>query len=297
MKASFIGCNGYIGRHLSAFLIEKGWLINGYDVEDHSKTQLSSYIPLNLEDKKQIGKIDTSVDFIFYFSGITGTIKGFENFEQYIDINEKGLLYVLDLMRSSKSQARIIFPSSRLVYKGVKNKKLKEDAKKEFKTIYSLNKWFGEQVIQQYNIYFGLNYNIFRICVPYGNVFDDGYSYGTIGFFLNKAKVKEDIILFGDGKQKRTFTHVQDICLQIFQTIEHESSINTIFNIDGETFSLNEIAGKIAKKFNINVRYKDWDYLDKKLETGDTIFDGEKINMFSNKLKITFNQWLDQISI
>ena len=31
MKAVVIGCNGYIGKHLSAFLIEKGWLIYGYD--------------------------------------------------------------------------------------------------------------------------------------------------------------------------------------------------------------------------------------------------------------------------
>lgn len=293
MKAVVIGCNGYIGKHLCSFLLKNKWDVYGYDKGEYSSIPALHYSPLDLLQKDQINKIDTQVSHIFYFSGITGTSRGYDEYEKYIDVNEKGLLHLLDRMRNTKSKARIIFPSTRLIYKGIKNVALHEDSEKEFKTIYALNKWFGEQVIQQYSNYFGIQYNIFRICVPYGNLFTDSYSYGTVGFFLNKAKMKENIVLFGTGEQKRTFTHVEDICLQIYNTLLHSLSQNQIYNINGETFSLKEIAQKIAEKLYIDIEYREWPQMDEKLESNDTIFDATRIKkIISNPLKNTFEKWL-----
>lgn len=296
MKAAVIGCNGYLGKHLSEFLIEKGWFIYGYDTSEKPMMPISKYQSIDISRKDQIKKIEMSIDYIFYFSGITGTANGYQNYEKYIDINEKGLLHLLDMMKQSRSKARIIFPSTRLIYKGVTDKELDENAEKEFKTIYSLNKWFGEQVIQQYGNYFKIKYNIFRICVPYGNLFSNEYSYGTVGFFLSKAVADENIVLYGTGDQKRTFTHVEDICLQIYHSILNPLSGNRIFNIAGETFSLKEVAQKIAFKYDIQIEFKDWPEIDKKIESGDTIFDAKEIQSLINKpLKYSFEKWLSKL--
>lgn len=293
MKAIVIGCNGYIGRHLCAFLIDKGWSIFGFDISESSLIPITKYQTLDITQKDQLEKIDMELDFIFYFSGITGTLNGYDKYETYIDINEKGLINLLSQIRQSKSEARIIFPSTRLVYKGIKNKELDENAEKEFKTIYALNKWFGEQVIQQYSNYFNLKYTIFRICVPYGNIFANEYSYGTIGFFLNKAMSNENIVLFGTGQQKRTFTHIEDICLQIYYSIMNPLSENRIFNIAGESFSLDEIAHRISTKYHTGIEYQVWPELDKQLESGDTIFDASQIQLLIQMpLKNKFDNWL-----
>lgn len=294
MKAIVIGSNGYLGKHLSAFLIEKGWFIYGFDMSTSSLIPISKYQTIDISKKNQLNKVDlTSIDYLFYFSGLTGTLNSFDKYESYIDINEKGLLHLLDKIRFSKSKLRIIFPSSRLIYKGVKNTELGESAEKEFKTIYALNKWFGEQAIQHYNNYFNLNYNIFRICIPYGNLFTKAYSYGTVGFFLGKALSNENIVLYGTGEQKRTFTHVEDICLQIYNSIQNPESINRIFNIAGESFSLFEVAMKIAKKYDVKVLHQKWPELDRKLESGDTIFNAEQIKKLTvEPLKNTFDDWL-----
>jgi UDP-glucose 4-epimerase len=298
MKALVIGSNGYIGRHLCYFLLNMKWVVIGYDRESISSINLTNYYSLNILDKIQISKIDLDFDYIFFFSGITGTIRGYEEFEQYIDINEKGLLNVLDWMRKNKSIARIIFPSTRLVYKGVKNIKLGEGAEKEFKTIYALNKWFGEQVIQQYNNYFGINFNVFRICIPYGNFFDDNYSYGTVGAFLKKAKAGEDLVLYGTGEQKRTFTHIEDLCLQIVHTIEQPITNNNIYNIEGETFSLYEIAIFISNKFKLKIKFVEWPEIEKKFETGDTIFLANRINkILKYQLKNSFEKWVANLDL
>lgn len=299
MRAVVIGCNGYIGKHLAKFLHDKKWEVFGYDLNPAAvNVEMTKYSSFDLLKKEQMQTIIPDIDFIFYFAGLTGTIKAYEEYETYIDLNEKGILHILNWMRESNTKARLIFPSTRLVYKGEKNTMLKEDAPKEFKTIYALNKWFGEQMILQYHNYFGIDYNIFRICVPYGNLFPDNYSYGTIGFFLNKAIAKEDIILFGSGEQKRTFTHVEDICRQIFfAVLQAPSSINQIFNIDGEAYSLKEIAEKIAYQFNVKVKHKDWPEIDKKIESGDTIFDAGRIRtLLALPLKTTFDTWLESIA-
>ncbi len=296
MKATLVGCNGYLGKHLMAFLQKKGWDIFAYDKDKIPTVQTSYYESLELLDKGQIDKVNTEVDFIFYFAGITGTLRAYEDYETYINVNEVGLLNLLDLIKNRKSRARIIFPSTRLVYKGQENTPLKEGAPKEFKTIYALNKWFGEQVIHQYHMYFGIPYNIFRICVPYGNVFSDVYSYGTIGFMLNQARQKHNIRLFGTGQQKRTFTHVQDICHQITQVIEAKESHNQIFNIDGEIYSLSEVANDVAVKFGISVEYTAWPELDEKAESGDTIFDAAKIRQIvSQPIHHKFKNWINTV--
>jgi len=293
MIATIIGSNGYIGRHLARFLLEKNWEVYGYDVSTESKVDGVKYTVLELLTKKDAGIINLDADFIFYFAGITGTAKAYDDYELYIDVNEKSLLHILNRMRTEDFKGRLIFPSTRLVYKGEKDVPLKEEAQKEFKTIYALNKWFDENVIKQYWDYFGINYNIFRICVPYGNLFSDGYSYGTIGFFLNNAVAKKNITLFGTGDQRRTFSHVEDICNQIYMVIIDEKSINQTYNISGENFSLLDIANKIANKFNVHVENKEWPVLDKKIESGDTIFDGSKIRLNFNIQQIHFfDAWL-----
>ena len=298
MKASIIGCNGYIGKHLSFFLTSKGWDIYGYDIFELGEFENMNYQQIDIKKRDDLARINTDVDFVFYFSGITGTSKAFNDFDLFIDVNEKGLLNILNKIRLSNSKARIIFPSTRLIYKGFLNKQLNEDSEKEFSSIYALNKWFGEQVVQQFSKYFNLEFSIFRIGVPYGNLLSGDYSYGTVGSFINKANSKEDIILYGDGLQKRTFTHIQDLCSQIFSVILNPKSINEIYNVDGETLSIKDIAEEVAEKYGVNVKYINWPEIDLKMESGDTIFDSKKIkSILNDPIDFDFKNWIHKLEI
>lgn len=296
MKAAVIGVNGFLGQHLAHHLHQQGWEVHGYGRKAQALIPLRSYKVIDLTNTDDIKNIDTEVDFIFYFSGVTGTYKAYDDYEKYIDVNEKGLLNILSLLRERKSKSRIIFPSTRLVYKGVESIPLKEEDEKEFKTIYALTKWFGEQVLQHYATYFNIPYTIYRICVPYGNIFNSQYSYGTIGFFLSNARAGKNITLYGDGSLKRTFTYVTEISSQIFQSVVKQDSVNKIYNITGETFSLKEVALAIAKKYEVELEYKKWPENDKLIESGDTIFDGSKIQQLINyKTRYTFSKWLQDL--
>ncbi len=276
-KSALIGSNGYLGSHMAHFLEAEGFENRNYDLQEVGVLEKSKYERLDITRKNDFDLIDADADFIFMFSGISGTAEGFNKYEQYFAVNELGLVNLLDWMRQSGCRARVIFPSSRLVYKGRKNHPLKEDDEKETRSIYAVNKLAAGHLLSCYQNAYGIDYTIFRICVPYGNMFGSIYSYGTTGFMIESAKTKEMITLFGDGSVRRTFTHVEDLCRNIIQAVKNETTKNQVYNIGGENLSLLEVALMISERLGAKVSFGQWPDMAYRLETGDTIFDDSKL--------------------
>jgi len=270
-----IGSSGYIGRHLLHYLKQLGIEPMCYDINPSFNSSLN-YLQVDLTKKSDLEKINLDVDFVFMFSGITGTYFGFDNYESYIDINEIGLLNLLDTIRKSIYRPRIIFPSTRLIYKGSEIA-LNEDDEKETKTIYAVNKLACEGFLNAYNKSYDIPFSIFRICVPYGNLLNNDYSFGTIGFFINQATKGKIIKLFGGGVIRRTFTNMEDLCFQIVIGGMSDNTMNGIFNVGGETLSLYEAASIIAKKYCTKVIITPWPEIDFRIETGSTFFNSDKL--------------------
>jgi UDP-glucose 4-epimerase len=274
MKIAVIGAKGYIGKHIVKYLSDHYNVIaEEYDIFELSEPHYST---IDLLNKKSLENIDLNIDYIFDFAGMTGTYAGFDSYEKYISINELGLLNLLDAIRRTPYRPKVIFPSTRLVYKGY-DKPLKEEDEKESKTIYAANKLACEGYLQAYHDSFDIPYSIFRICLPYGNLLSTDYSFGTVGFFIKQAMAGKDITLYGGGTVKRTFTHMQDLCYQIIEGAFHPESDRQIYNIGGETLSLHDAAEIIARKFGMNVVAVPWPEKDLRIESNHTYFDDSKI--------------------
>lgn len=278
MKVAIIGANGYIGKHLTFYLQQMGIMPMCYDILE---ANAENYKQVDLTNKESVKNIDLNVDYIYMFAGLTGTYAGFDNYETYVAINEIGLLNLLDAIRGSEYRPKVVFPSTRLVYKGV-DKPLKEDDEKEAKTLYAINKQACEGILYAYNKSFDIPYTVFRICLPYGNLLSTDYSFGTVGFFIKQAKAGKDIILYGGGNIKRTFTHMEDLCYQIVQGAMSEGSNGEIYNVGGQTLSLREAAEIVANKFGTNTVAVDWPEKDLRIESDHTYFDDTKIRSLLN---------------
>jgi UDP-glucose 4-epimerase len=291
-----IGANGYIGRNLSYMLYKKGIKNYDFDISEIGKFEWMKYEKLDITNKEDFRKINPEIDVIFFMAGITGTLDGFALSEKYINVNLVGLINLLNHVKDNNIKSKIIFPSTRLVYKGVENSPLKEDAEKSPNSIYAITKLACENLLELYHKMFDIQYNILRICVPYGNLIGRDYSYGTIGFFINQAKKDNKIIIYGDGSQKRTFTNIKDICNILIETSKNRYVSNMTYNIGGENFSLNEVATEISKYFSAKIEYVDWPITLLKMESGDTIFDSNKLNKAIDNLKYeSFNEWIKQL--
>lgn len=236
----------------------------------------ADYKQVDMTDVNSISRIDLDVDYIFMFAGLTGTYAGFDAYEKYIKINEIALLNLLNAIRKTEHRPKVIFPSTRLVYKGY-DKPLWEEDEKESKTIYSANKIACEGYLQAYHDSFDIPYTVFRICIPYGNLLSTDYSFGTVGFFIKQAKAGNDITLYGGGTIKRTFTHMENLCFQIVEGAMKNESDGQIYNVGGETLSLKQAAETIAAKFGTKVVGVPWPERDLRIESDHTYFDDTKI--------------------
>ena len=183
------GANGYLGRHLALHLKDNHIDFLPIGNSTHSADNYENYLQIDITNKKEVEQLNFDVETIYIFAGLTGTTVGFDQYQEFILANEIGLLNILNHHKNCKSKARIVFPSTRLVYKGQKDVFLSEDAEKEALTIYAQTKLACESYLKIYQYNFGITYTIFRICVPYGNLINESYSYGTLGFFLNNARV------------------------------------------------------------------------------------------------------------
>lgn len=290
-RVAVLGANGFIGKHIVHYTQRLGCSsIECYDVAQEST--LHNYHCVDLTDKNAVNLMNFDVDYVFMFAGLTGTYAGFDAYEKYVSVNEMALLNVLNAVRQSPFRPKIVFPSTRLVYKGV-DKALSEDDEKETKTIYAANKLACEGYLQAYYDSFDIPYTIFRICIPYGNLLSTDYSFGTVGFFIKQAKARNDITLYGGGNIKRTFTHMEDLCRQVIDGAIHPDSNGKVYNVGGETLSLYDAAKIIAKKFGVRVTAVPWPERDLRIESDHTYFDDSKIqallHMGSYKKLIDFS--------
>lgn len=293
-KVAIIGANSYIARNLIVVLKRNyKCVIKLYDCTEKHKDSENNYTQIDIMSEESITKIDMDCNIIFMFVGKTGSVSGFDNFTTFIDINEKALLNVMNEYRRQNSSAKIIFPSTRLVYKG-KSEAQKESASKEFKTIYAINKFACERYLELYNLVFGVQYCIFRICIPYGTLVSEASSYGTVEFMLSKARKKENISIYGDGSSRRTLTYIGDLCEILIAGAFNERCCNDVFNIGGENYSLKEMAELIARKYGVGIDYVEWPEIALKIETGDTVFDDIKLrNIIGILRKNKFEDWIN----
>jgi UDP-glucose 4-epimerase len=91
---------------------------------------------------------------------------------------------------------------------------------------------------------------------------------------LRQAREKGVIELYGDGSQRRTFTHVADLCTIMTQASLLPHTQGRTFNIGSyDHLSLKELAELVAQKTGADIAFKPWPELDKAIESGDTMFD------------------------
>lgn len=294
-KILVFGANGYLARNL-VFVLKRDhpdFSLTLYGCEESSIDGHDNYFRVDMTDITSVNNVDLCCDVIFMFVGKTGTEKGFYDYDSFINVNEKSLLNLLLTYQKQKSQARIVFPSTRLIYKG-KPKLLKETSKKEFKTIYAINKFACEKYLEQYHSIFNIQYSIFRICLPYGTLVPNASSYGTVEFMISKANNGEDIILYGNGKAKRTLTHIEDLCKTLIAGSISKKCANDVFNIGGEEYSLSEIANLISIKYGVNVKCVPWPKISLKIESGNTVFDSTKLDKkIGSFINHKFSDWLN----
>jgi UDP-glucose 4-epimerase len=289
MKCLVLGAGGYLGSHLAQALRTAG-----HDVRAVARTGPRG-TAVDVTDLASLQALDWAVDTVCMFAGVTGTAASFTQFQNFIGGNQIALLNVLDCIRQSGHRPRVVFPSTRLVYKGLEQA-LPETAELQARTVYAASKIACELHLQAYANAFDIPYTVFRVCIPYGNVLGGRLSYGTVGNFIQQAADSGRIRLYGDGSLRRTFTHVDDICRAIVLGAAREDFANQVFNLPGEDLSLLQAARLIATRFDAGIELAPWPAFDQRIESGSTVFDGSQLEArLPGLVQQSFGRWVMSI--
>lgn len=293
MKAVVIGAGGYIARNLIHINQTENFAdVAAYGHSPEHIDGIMNYQPIDLRRKEEVETAISDCDLIYFFTGKTGTLQSFERPEEYTELNENALLRLLNAYRAVGSRAKIVFPSTRLVYRG-SGKPLAESAAKQMLTPYAMQKYACEQYLEMYHRLFGVRYCVLRICVPYGSLVYPVSSYGVVDAFFRQARETGRIRIYGNGMQKRTFTFMGDLCHILWRSGLSEACENNVYNVGGQGLTLRELAERVAETVGAAVLESPWPEDARKIESGSTAFDAGKLEgILHYKYTMTVERWM-----
>ncbi len=183
-------------------------------------------------------------EYVFHYAAVVGVKRTTDHPVSVLhDID--GIRNVLDLSKNTGVK-RVFFSSSSEVYgEPVEIPQNEHTTPLNSKLPYAIVKNIGEAFLRSYHKEYGLDYTVFRFFNTYGPKQSKDF---VVSKFIRAALQNEDITVFGDGAQTRTFCYIDDnidACLAAFRRNEVLNDVVNIGN-DLET-SVLELAQLIIK--------------------------------------------------
>ena len=186
-------------------------------------------------------------DYVFHYAAVVGVKRTQENPIMVLD-DIQGIKNVLQLSKNS-SVKRVFFSSSSEVYgEPVELPQNEETTPLNSRVPYAVVKNVGESFFRSYFKTYGLPFTIFRFFNTYGPNQSEDF---VIAKFLNAAFKGDDITIYGDGSQTRTFCYVDDNINTCVKILEDNLMMNDVINIGGaKEYEILDVAKLIIEKLN-----------------------------------------------
>ena len=207
-----------------------------------------SLIKADIRNFKKIEKYFKNCDVIIHLAGMSDIVPSIEKPLDYLETNFNGTLNILEAMKKYRVN-KIIYSASSTCYGIPKKTPTSEKDPIITKHPYAFSKYIGEQLIDHYSKVYKLNYISLRLFNVYGTRSRTNSAYGAaLGVFLKQKLENKPFTIVGDGKQKRDFIYISDIC-KAFIKATFSSQKNQIFNVGyGVPQSVNKMVSLIGGK-------------------------------------------------
>jgi nucleoside-diphosphate-sugar epimerase len=188
-----------------------------------------------------------SFSYVFHYAALVGVKRTLENPVRVLnDID--GIRNILNLSKNTGVK-RVIYSSSSEVYgEPVEYPQNEETTPLNSRLPYAIVKNIGEAFLKSYKQEFGLDYTIFRFFNTYGPKQAKDF---VISKFINAALTDNDITVYGDGSQTRTFCFVDNnikaTITAAFSEAYKNKTINIGSNIETSVLELAQLIIKLTK--------------------------------------------------
>jgi UDP-glucose 4-epimerase len=202
------------------------------------------FIKCDVNDFKEISSVFFAwkFDYVFHYAALVGVQRTLANPVKVLEDIE-GIKNILNLSKNNGVK-RIYYSSSSEVYgEPVQIPQNEHTTPLNSRLPYAIVKNLGEAFLRAYHKEYKLEYTVFRFFNTYGPLQSEDF---VITRFLNSSLKNENITIYGDGSQTRTFCYINDnvdVCEKIFRQNLH---INDVVNIGSDVeVSILTLAEKI----------------------------------------------------
>jgi dTDP-glucose 4,6-dehydratase len=212
------GAAGFIGSHLAETLLDRGYSVIGIDNLITGDTANLSHLrnrdfTFIKHDVTNYIYIDGPVDYVLHWASPASPIDYLELPIQTLKVGALGTHKALGLAKAKN--ARFVLASTSEVY----GDPLEHPQKETYwgnvnpvgpRGVYDEAKRFAEAMTMAYHRYHGVDTKIVRIFNTYGPRMrlNDGRA---VPAFMSQALRNEDVTVFGEGNQTRSFTYISDL--------------------------------------------------------------------------------------
>jgi UDP-glucuronate decarboxylase len=163
-------------------------------------------------------------DYVFHYAAMVGVLRTLANPVGVLH-DVTGIKNILDLSKAHDVK-RVFYASSSEVYgEPVEFPQNEETTPLNSRLPYAIVKNIGEAYLRSYQQEYGLPFTIFRFFNTYGIKQSRDF---VVSKFLKAAMNDEDITIYGDGSQSRTFCFVDDnvdACVAAFEENKHINDV------------------------------------------------------------------------
>lgn len=253
------GGAGFIGSNIVQRLVSKAGKVRVIDnLSSGKKENLSAlagkidFVQDDIRSASACLSVTKDIDFVLHQAALRSVPKSLTSPKEYNEVNIQGTLNMLEA--ALKNQVKtFVFASSSSIYGEAQKFPERETDLPQLISPYALTKLSGEYYCRIFSKNYGLNTVSLRYFNVYGprQALDDEYAV-VIPKFISSILKDEPPPIYGNGKQSRDFTFIEDVVeanlLSAHQTKFSYGVFNVAAGKDYSILELVDILNKIMKK-------------------------------------------------
>ena len=259
MKILVTGSSGFIGSHLTEYLVERGYGVVAFDrynnnnhygwLEKSKYKKKIEFILGDIRDYDSVNKAMKSCQGVMHLAALIGIPYSYISPTAYIKTNVEGTLNILESAKNLKLK-QVIITSTSEVYGTAIKKKLSENDELKAQSPYAASKIAADQLSLSYYRSFGLPVKIIR---PFNTFGPRQSARAVIPSIITQALSKNKIKI-GNLNTTRDFLYVEDLCAAYEKILKSKKLLGEVTNVGVDSeISIKNLILKISKILKIKL--------------------------------------------
>jgi len=268
-KALVTGGAGFIGSHIVEELVIRGFPV--VSIDDYSAGKkfnlkhLKKYknfteAKADITDFKRLGRYFRGVDIVFHNAASKKSVC-LINPRRDLEVNGTGAFNLLEQAVKYKVK-KFIHASTGSVYGEAQYFPTDEKHPTNPVSFYGASKLVAEKYVQIFHQLYGLDTTILRYFHVYGTRQEFSDYGGVVSIFTSRLAEGKRPIIYGTGKQERSFTYVKDVVKANLLVATRKETKGEIYNCAAAIkIKINDLCQFMLKYFNrpdLKPIYQDW---------------------------------------